>query len=95
MPQLKGKSGSRRVEAISNCYKVEGHLEVMEATVEKQFDPVPCQRPSETTTGQNLLEKKSDLFFYNTLIDTQGNSFEKIMTGPHPSPPPPIYTTLH
>ena len=55
MPQLKGKSGSRRVEAISNCYKVEGHLEVMEATVEKQFDPVPCQRSSEITTRQNLL----------------------------------------
>ena len=55
MPQLKGKSGRRRVEAISNCYKVEGHLEVMEATVEKQFDPVPCQRPSEITNWQNLL----------------------------------------
>ena len=55
MPQLKGKSGSRRVEAISNCYKVEGHLEVMEATVEKQFDPVPCQRSSEITTRQNLI----------------------------------------
>ena len=43
------------MEAISNCYKVEGHLEVMEATVEKQFDPVPCQRSSEITTRQNLL----------------------------------------
>ena len=80
---------------IMTKLEVTWELEVMETTVEKQFDPVPCQRPSETTTGQNLLEKKSDLFFYNTLIDTQGNSFEKIMTGPHPSPPPPIYTTLH
>ena len=42
--------------------EVTWELEVMETTVEKQFDPVPCQRPSETTTGQNLLEKKSDLF---------------------------------
>ena len=73
--------------------EVTWELEVMETTVEKQFDPVPCQRPSETTTGQNLLEKKSDLFFYNTLIDTQGKSFEKIMTEPHPPPPPPF--TLH
>ena len=43
--------------------EVTWELEVMETTVEKQFDPVPCQRPSETTTEQNLLEKKSDLFF--------------------------------
>ena len=27
----------------------------MEATVEKQFDPVPCQRSSEITTRQNLI----------------------------------------